>query len=308
LFKNIGKGSTGKSFKVRYILSTNTIFSGSDTSLYEFTKSTMSAGQSYGTYSRTFTIPSNKAAGTYYIAQYVDYGNVVSEASESNNIKYVKVTVINPQCTSGSCCDTGTYKFKPRYTKCDNTVRSTQYRCSGTTKRQRRQAYRGCSGGSNACQTSSAHYNWTGWSNYQTCSSSQACYTSSSTYAYCRTKRADLTPTAFSKSGSTTLKRGSTYTFSYTRKNIGHISSGTFTDAYVLSTNTIFSTSDVILSTSSRSSLAAGASAGPYNRSLKIPTTAKTGTQYVAYCNDWTKKVSEYSESNNCKYVKVTIY
>jgi len=97
------------------------------------------------------------------------------------------------QCTSGSCCDTFTKTYRPQGYKCGTTKKATQYKCDGVKYLRRRYAYQGCSGTSSSCSSSSANYHYTSWSSYQTCASSssstKACYQSSSTSAYCTSEK-----------------------------------------------------------------------------------------------------------------------
>jgi len=309
--KNQGKASSG-AFDDGYYLSTNSVISTGDKLLKTYSRTSLAAGASAGPYTVTLTIPSSTKPGTYYLGYYVDHKFKVSESTEGNNTRYFKITVTGAaQCTSGVCCNTSTKQFRPKGYKCNSTVRSTQYRCSGTKIRQRRRAYRGCTGlSASLCSTSSTNYSWESWTNYQTCTSSQTCTKTSSTYAYCKTsttKKADLTPTFFAPTSSSSVKAGSSISVRYTRKNQGTASSGAFDDGYYLSTNTTISTGDKLLKTVARTSMSAGASAGPFTTTVLIPSNTKAGTYYLGYYVDHKLKVSETSESNNTRYFKITV-
>ena len=88
------------------------------------------------------------------------------------------------QCTSGTCCNTSTKKYKPKGTKCSSSVKKTEYKCFGNYIKRRR-AYSGCSGASSSCYSSSSYYYWEPWSTYKTCSSGYTCKMVGSSYATC---------------------------------------------------------------------------------------------------------------------------
>lgn len=81
-FSNLGTSRVD--FNIGYYLSNDAIITTGDTRLTSNSGAYANAG-STGTYTRTLTIPSSTATGTYYLGVIVDYNNSVSEANESNN-------------------------------------------------------------------------------------------------------------------------------------------------------------------------------------------------------------------------------
>jgi hypothetical protein len=67
------------------------------------------------------------------------------------------------QCTTGSCCNLLSQKYRGQKTKCGSAVKKTEYKCGGLGS-QTRKAYWGCSGKSSTCSTSSSNWHWTDWS------------------------------------------------------------------------------------------------------------------------------------------------
>lgn len=99
----------------------------------------------------------------------------------SNGVASCSQFVAPKQCTSGSCCDMATGRYKPRGSKCSSTPRQYQYTCAADYKSvRRRTAYYGCTGASSSCSSYSGNYHWSDWATYATCSSSTYCKQTSS--------------------------------------------------------------------------------------------------------------------------------
>lgn len=81
-FSNLSTAS--KTFDIGFYLSTNDLISTGDTLLGTNFGASGGAGGT-GTFSRSLTIPSNIAPGTYYLGFLVDKNNAHSEANEGNN-------------------------------------------------------------------------------------------------------------------------------------------------------------------------------------------------------------------------------
>jgi len=308
--KNQGNADSGK-FHDAYVLSPNTTLSNADKLLKSSERAAMKAGETKGPYKLTLTIPAGTKAGNWYLGYWIDHKSAVAESNEANNKKTLLIKVTNTaQCTSGVCCNTTTKQWQPKGTKCGATIKKTEYRCSGTKTVQRRRAYQGCTGTSATfCSTLTTNYHWTTWATSQTCSSTQTCTTTSATYAYCKTTtaKADLAATALKATSSTTVQAGKTISIEYTRKNLGNKASGAFHDGYLLSTNSVISGNDTLLKSLARTSMAAGETKGPYKLTLTIPASTKAGTWYLGYHVDHKYAVSETTESNNKRTIKLTI-
>ncbi len=218
--KNSGTGNA-YSFYDAWYLSTNTTISSSDKLLTTSKVTSMSAGSTYGPYSKSLYIPSATKSGIYYIGYKVDYKNAVSEISESNNVRTMKITV-SSSGSSGGTIDLAAYSF-------------------------------------------------------------------------------------YKSSSSTTLYRGKYYTFTYRRKNYGSKTAPGCYDAFYLSTNSTISSSDKLLKSVYMSSQSAGSTSTTKSVSLYIPTSAKTGTNYIGYYVDYKNTVPESSSTNNIKKFSVYI-
>ncbi|MCO4763081.1 MAG: hypothetical protein KC502_16305 [Myxococcales bacterium] len=92
------------------------------------------------------------------------------------------------KCSSGTCCDSNTKYYKPKYTACSTTVKSTHYKCgqSGEVIYKRIRTY-GCTGASYSCSSSSSYYTWTEWKEYKKCTGNTHCTNPSSSSASCST-------------------------------------------------------------------------------------------------------------------------
>ncbi len=91
------------------------------------------------------------------------------------------------QCTSGTCCNTLTGRFRTKGEKCGTSIKKYDYRCSSAGGKyvQRRRVYNGCSGYSSVCSSSSYNYHYENWATYKSCIGSQKCYQVSSSSASC---------------------------------------------------------------------------------------------------------------------------
>ena len=91
--RNQGTGTAGSS-RVGYYLSTNSIISTADTRLDDDYTSALSSGRSEYD-SESFFLPTNLAAGTYYIGAIADYTGNVSESNEGNNARILRSFTIS---------------------------------------------------------------------------------------------------------------------------------------------------------------------------------------------------------------------
>jgi len=94
---NTGTASAGAS-TMKYYLSQNSVYDGSDVLLGSSSVSAINAGSSSSQIISSLTIPGGTAPGSYYILFYADANGAISESNESNNIAYRSITVNN--CSS----------------------------------------------------------------------------------------------------------------------------------------------------------------------------------------------------------------
>lgn len=78
------QGTSSQTFNIGFYLSTNNIISTGDLLLGTNTGASASAG-AIGSFSRSLTIPSNVAPGTYYLGFMVDSAGALAENNEGNN-------------------------------------------------------------------------------------------------------------------------------------------------------------------------------------------------------------------------------
>ena len=89
--KNGGTGDAG-AYVTSFYMSSNTAISAGDVHLLAQNRDGLAAGKELASQVK-WTVPANFKAGTWYLAIWVDRTDKVVEISESNNIKYVKVTI-----------------------------------------------------------------------------------------------------------------------------------------------------------------------------------------------------------------------
>ncbi|MBU1719664.1 MAG: hypothetical protein KKA07_11395, partial [Bacteroidetes bacterium] len=89
--KNQGSATAASSY-IGYYLSTDTIYSVSDTYLGYYAGSSLIAGSSsYRT--KSLTVPGGTVPGTYYLLFFADYSTSVSEENETNNVSWCQLDV-----------------------------------------------------------------------------------------------------------------------------------------------------------------------------------------------------------------------
>ena len=104
----------------------------------------------------------------------------------------------------------------------------------------------------------------------------------------------------------TSVQKGNAITANYSFYNTGG-AAGAFSNRFVLSTNTTYSTDDVVLYTSSVGSYAANNSSLGLTQSLTIPSTTTPGNYYIVAYADYANQVSESNESNNGSFSFLTV-
>jgi len=210
--------ATAAASVMRYYLSTNTTFDGSDILLSSSNVSSISANSSSSQIVQSFNIPGGTTPGSYYVLFVADATTAVSESNENNNTAYRSLTVNN--CSSPS---------------------------------------------------------------------------------------ADLAITNVDFSVSS-LCAGNTISIEYDIANIGGASASTSNVKCYLSSNNTYSAGDVLLNTSSISSLSSNAS-NSKTITVAIPAGTTTGTWYILLIADADNTITEGTsgEANNLFYDNITI-
>ena len=209
-------------------------------------------------------------------------------------------------CAKGACCNIGPGTTKAKGDKCGSTVRKIEYSCLGQVAR-RRYAFDGCDGVATTCMANKTlHY--AAWQTIKICASGSKCVSKGTSYS-CQGGSgggtADLQSSSL-KTSKTLYKPGEKALILSAVRNGGKGHAGPFTVEYRLSTNTLLSTGDKLISTVKKTSLPSlkTISANAY---VTIPATTKPGTYYLFVWIDRTNQVKETTTSNNRRYVKVTI-
>ena len=96
----------------------------------------------------------------------------------------------------------------------------------------------------------------------------------------------------------TTIQKGSDVVLNYSFYNNGG-AAGAFSNRFVLSTNTTYSTDDIILYTSSVGSYAGNTSSTGLTQTLTIPSTVTPDNYYIVAYADYANQISESNETNN---------
>ena len=114
---------------------------------------------------------------------------------------------------------------------------------------------------------------------------------------------ADLIPTSLTAS-SHTFYLGRSYTLGATIRNEGTTSSGTSHNGFYLSTNSVITTSDLLIRSFTLPSLGIGRSSS-YSGTVIIPNNAPIGNCWLGVYADRDRRIVEWSETNNTKALAI---
>jgi len=327
--KNNGNVSSG-SFTTGFYLSTNTAITTQDTYLGKLDRVAIDPGKSAAG-KASFKLPSPLKPGTWYLGVISDYKNVVKEATESNNTRWWKITIYGTSDLKSVAFKSTkkSYRVGERVnlaysdknigtanspTYYDGFYLSTDKKLDSKDKLVR-SVYRGGLKVNQQVNATSYFYVPAG--------------TKPGTYHLIhrvdrtnkvneldetnnmRTYEITVLPTpdlqAISvKSNKTTYTPGETISVDYTEKNGGTGKSGAYVTSFYLSKNTAITTGDVHMLSKNRPSLDPDKTAAA-KATWKVPTSLSAGTWYLALWVDRPKKIVESNESNNIKYIKITI-
>ncbi len=331
--KNQGGGAAG-AFAIEWRLSTNSAITSGDTLLKVVKKTGLAKGAVTSALT-SVTLPKTLAPGTYYLAIWVDRTNQVSETTTSNNIATWKLTVSNaakpdlvPQSFKsakatvapgeavtvyGSVKNPGSSAagaFKIEWRLSTNTTLTTTDTLLKTLSKTGVSA-----GGLTSALTSVTVPATTKPGTYYlgiwVDRANQVAETNESNnklvykITVSTAKKADLTPVSF-KSNTTSYAAGSPVTVYGSVKNQGLGPAGAFALEWRLSTNTVLSTTDLLLKTVSKTALAAGSSTSAVT-SFTLPANTAPGTYYLGVWVDRANAVAETSETNNRAVYKITV-
>jgi hypothetical protein len=326
--KNQGSGRAGSS-TTRYYLSLDTAKGSGDVRLNgsRSIPALASGATSSGTVSAG--IPSSIAGGTYYLLACADDLGAVSETNESNNCRassgQVKIgpDLIVSVLTGPSTAASGQTKTVSETTKNQGTATAgasaTKFYWSTNSTwessdvvigtRSVPSLARGASSGPVTTSVTIPSGLAAGTYTIIARADANGAVTESSETNNTRSIAVlvgpDLIVSSFT--GPSTASRGQTVSVRDTTKNQGASSAGASTTRFYWSRNSTWDSSDVALGARSVPTLAAGASSGPVNTSVKIPAGVAAGTYYLIARADAGSAVAESSETNNTRSITISI-
>ena len=333
--ENIGTDSSG-SFYWGIYLSTDTTITTSDIELDTYYKSSISAGSSSSTYSKSVQIPTTITGGRYYVGALADINNQVSESDENNNDKHDtgRVTIDEqPDLTGRSCsgpttgvvgdyldssislsiendpggnyiASSGTF-YWAMYLSTDSTITSSDTQVGSD---QYKSSISGGSYSSDSLSTSNripssmnpGTYYWGYLLDVRTDVDEQNENNNDYTCNQI-TVEDDLPDIVADDVGTSTssVVMGDTISVTYRLENDGNDYTGSFYWELYLSTDRTITTSDILVDEFSRSSISPGYYYSGTQYSVQIPTGINPGYYYLGMIADSRTSVTELDETNN---------
>ena len=334
--KNQGTDSSG-SFYWGIYLSTDTTITTSDLELDTWYKSSMSAGSTSSTMSKTVQIPSTITGGRYYVGALADVNSQVSESNENNNDDYDsgRVTIDELADLEGRSCsapttgvvgdyldssitiqiendpggnyiaNSGSF-YWAMYLSTDSTITSSDEQVGYD------QSESSIYGGSYSSDTmgtsnripssmSAGTYYWGFLIDVRTDVDEQSennnAYTCSSQITI-QDDLPDIVADDIDTSSSSAVM-GDTITVNYRIDNDGTDYTGSFYWELYLSTDRTITTNDIYVDEFYRNSISPGSYASGYQYSVLIPTGINPGYYYLGMIADSRSSVTELDETNN---------
>ena len=329
--KNQG-GSSAGNFTIAYHLSTDTIYgNGDDVVITQTRVVSMLAIGGTSAASTTLTVPGSTSPGLYYVCAMADSGNAVPEGDETNNSLCTGtqiqvsgpdliVTAVTPNVSTvnqGAMFSVGNTaknqgllsagSFKVGFRLSLNTTYGDGDDVAITATRSVASLAAGASSAGTTTLTVPAT---TPPGNYYVCAMADSLAAVSEldetnntlcSAATVSVPPPDLIMTTTSTTAGT-VAAGANFTLSNTAKNQGGSSSGSFTIAFHLSTDTTYGNGDdvVITQTRSVSSLVINGSSAA-TTTLTVPASTPSGSYYVCSNADDAGTVAEGDETNNSR-------
>lgn len=328
---NQGSASASSS-NIGYYLSTDSVWSVSDTYLNYYAGGAMTAGTS-SYRSSILTIPVGTTPGNYYILFYADYSNMVNETVETNNVKWTALTVtasfidlvINSQTLSSSSVAAGTsvsttcYIFNQGNTSAVSS--NVGYYLSADSiwdaSDTYLNSYAGGALGASASSyrsvaltiplsTTAGNYYIIFFADYSN-SVSETVETNNKKFLPIQIVAPviDLSIVNYYLSSSVVAKGANVIAYSYIF-NQGNTSSSSSNVGYYLSTDSLWDASDVYLINYAGGALAANTYSSR-SSSVTIPSGTSTGNYYVLYFADYSSQVAETNETNNIVSTRISV-
>ncbi|MCC3157714.1 T9SS type A sorting domain-containing protein [Hymenobacter sp. 15J16-1T3B] len=326
-------GTTATSSNVGYYLSTDNTLSTSDQLLGYSSGYSLAVGGS-STRSSSVQIPTTVTPGSYYLLFVGDYDNLVSESNENNNIASVSFTVSapsydliiqTPSATPTAVAQGGTLSLSCYISNTGNATAASSsvgyYLSSNTTLDATDVLLTSTYGGSlSPSSFGASRYGYTNIPATTPTGSYYVLFVADYQDLVTETNETnnvasvaitvsppgvDLAIQQAQLGSSSTLAGSSIYASAYLY-NLGNMNATASRVGYYLSTNTTFDASDVLLSSTSMSSLTAGQYYSLYP-TLTIPSTTTTGSYYVLFVADDQGQVTETNETNNVASVALSV-
>ncbi|MCO4763952.1 MAG: hypothetical protein KC502_20730, partial [Myxococcales bacterium] len=332
-YQNIGTASTG-TFYAGLRLSTNSFISSSDPLMKTVARASLTPGAS-GSLSSSFKLPTTTKPGIYYIGVRLDDQLKIAEISESNNVKWVKVTVQDPltkkadlipyltkpsktayiagqtMYVSGYERNIGnvtatSHSFRVYLSRYTTSISGAKYLKNVTVSSLAANGLKSIAGNI-SIPANTASGTW--YVQFRADHAGQVSELQEgnniASVKVAITALADLRSLSMS-TDKAFYTPGSTAKVTWSEYNLGGANAGAYTTGLYLSTNTAISGADKLMKTLSRSGLAASKSLST-STSIVIPKATAAGTYYLGVWLDNGNKVTESSNTNNFRVVKITV-
>lgn len=324
--------SVASSSNVAYYLSVDTVWDASDVYLNYTAGGTLAASGS-SLRNSSVTIPLATTPGNYYVIYFADYTNLVVESIETNNKKYLPISVnasfvdlrmINYYLSSttvarGSSVNAYSYVFNQG--NISSSTSNVGFYLSIDSLWSASDVYlNSFSGGVIAAAaysnravsttipagTTPGNYYILYYADYTNLSAeSNESNNVSATPITITNQEIDLLTLA-PYSLSATLLAGTSVSVGATIFNAGNTASGSSNIGFYLSLDSLFDASDTYLSSLAGSSLAGGINAAR-NSTITIPSATAPGDYYILFYSDYSGVVTESDETNNVNFYGISV-
>ena len=281
----------------------------------------------------TITIANNTALGNYYVLYIADHLNTLSESNNNNNLAYVPLTIIDSQVDlvvkqamatptalfSGMTVIATSWVHNQGIRAVSNT--DLGYYLSTDTLHDNGDVYLGASpvgtlqGGDSSVQqlvvtipiaTTTGNYYLLYYADHQV---TRAETDKTNNMAYVALAITEPEPDLRIRQAnlaSNTITVGRTVFTGGSLENIGSAVSGSCTIGYYLSTDSVYSANDILLTTDNNSGLGAGNSLALYSN-ITLANGTAPGNYYILFYADNQNNVIEGNENNNIQAVAITV-
>jgi subtilase family serine protease len=281
----------------------------------------------------TITIPNNILAGNYYVLYVADHLNILGESNDANNVAYLPLGIAGSQSDlvvrqaiatpttvlSGNVITVNSWVHNQGNMAIANTELG--YYLSTDTLYNNGDVYLDASfvdtlqaGDSSGHQlaltipiaTTTGNYYLLYYADHQV---TRAEIDKTNNIAYVSLAISEPQPDLRIQQANlatNTITIGNTVFTGASLDNIGTAATSSFTIGYYLSTDSLYSANDVLLTTDNNSGLGAGSSFALYSN-ITLPNTTTAGNYYVIFYADNQGGIAEPDEVNNIEAVAITV-